>query len=30
LRPDYEFIGIEEGLQRAVDWFVANYEVCRK
>ena len=30
LRPDYEFIGIEEGLQRAVDWFVADYEACRK
>ena len=30
LRPDYKFIGMEEGIQRSVDWFVANYESCRK
>jgi len=30
LKPGHEFIGIEEGIQRAVDWFVENYETCRK
>ena len=30
MRPDFQFVGIEEGLQKAVDWFVANYETCRK
>lgn len=29
-RPDYKFTGIEEGIQKAVDWFVANYETARK
>ena len=29
-KPDHVFIGIEEGIQRAVDWFVENYETCRK
>jgi len=29
-RPDYKFTTIEEGVQKAVDWFVENYEVCRK
>ena len=28
--PDYQFTSIEEGIQQAVDWFVANYETCRK
>lgn len=28
--PDYEFTGIEEGIQKSVDWFIANYETCRK
>lgn len=30
LRPDYKFTTIEEGVQKAVDWFVANYESARK
>jgi len=30
LRPDYEFVTIEDGVQKAVDWFVENYETCRK
>lgn len=29
-RPDYKFTGIEEGVQKAVDWFLENYETCRK
>jgi len=29
-RPDYQFTSIEEGVQKSVDWFVANYETCRK
>jgi GDP-L-fucose synthase len=29
-RPDYEFVGIEEGIQKSVDWFLENYETCRK
>ena len=29
-RPDYKFTGIEEGIQKAVDWFVENYDGCRK
>lgn len=29
-RPDYKFTGIEEGVQKAVDWFVENYDTCRK
>lgn len=29
-RPDYKFTNIEEGIQKAVDWFVANYETARK
>lgn len=29
-RADYEFTSIEDGVQKAVDWFVANYETCRK
>jgi GDP-L-fucose synthase len=27
---DFEFIGIEEGIKRSVEWFVENYKVCRK
>mmetsp|Transcript_525 Transcript_525/g.1044 ORF Transcript_525/g.1044 Transcript_525/m.1044 type:complete len:325 (-) Transcript_525:255-1229(-) len=30
LRPDYKFTSMEEGVQKAVDWFVENYETCRK
>ncbi|GMH48424.1 hypothetical protein TrLO_g4537 [Triparma laevis f. longispina] len=30
MKPEFEFVGIEEGLQKSVDWFVANYETCRK
>jgi len=30
LRPDYKFTGIDDGVQKAVDWFVANYEEARK
>jgi GDP-L-fucose synthase len=30
LRPDYKFTTIEEGIQKSVDWFVENYENCRK
>lgn len=29
-RPDYEFVEIEEGIQKSVDWFLENYETCRK
>lgn len=29
-RPDYKFTSMEEGVQAAVDWFVANYETARK
>ena len=28
--PDYKFITMEDGIQQAVDWFVANYDTCRK
>jgi GDP-L-fucose synthase len=30
LRPDYQFTNMEDGVQKAVDWFVANYDTCRK
>lgn len=29
-RPDYKFTSMEEGVQKAVDWFVENYETARK
>jgi GDP-L-fucose synthase len=29
-RPDYKFTSIEDGIQKSVDWFVANYDACRK
>mmetsp|Transcript_19238 Transcript_19238/g.27059 ORF Transcript_19238/g.27059 Transcript_19238/m.27059 type:complete len:341 (-) Transcript_19238:88-1110(-) len=29
-RPDYEFTSMEDGVQKAVDWFVDNYSTCRK
>jgi GDP-L-fucose synthase len=28
--PDYKFTTIEDGIQKAVDWFIANYETARK
>mmetsp|Transcript_3980 Transcript_3980/g.7943 ORF Transcript_3980/g.7943 Transcript_3980/m.7943 type:complete len:324 (-) Transcript_3980:135-1106(-) len=28
--PDYKFTPIDEGIQKTVDWFVANYEKARK
>ena len=30
LRSDYEFVSMEGGIQKAVDWFVANYDTARK
>eukprot|EP00527_Entomoneis_sp_CCMP2396_P000264 CAMPEP_0198140010 /NCGR_PEP_ID=MMETSP1443-20131203/3242_1 /TAXON_ID=186043 /ORGANISM="Entomoneis sp., Strain CCMP2396" /LENGTH=324 /DNA_ID=CAMNT_0043802317 /DNA_START=86 /DNA_END=1060 /DNA_ORIENTATION=- len=30
LKPDYEFTTIDEGIQKAVDWFIENYETLRK
>jgi len=30
LQPDFQFMGIEEGVQKAVDWFIENNESCRK
>lgn len=29
-RPDYKFTSIEEGIQKSADWFIANYDTCRK
>jgi GDP-L-fucose synthase len=29
-RPEYEFTTIDDGIQKVVDWFVANYEGARK
>jgi len=29
-RPDYEFTSMPDGIQQSVDWFVANYDTCRK
>jgi GDP-L-fucose synthase len=29
-RPEYQFTSIQDGIQKSVDWFVANYETCRK
>jgi len=28
--PDYKFTSIDDGIQKSVDWFVANYETARK
>jgi len=28
--PDFQFVPMQEGVQRSVDWFVANYENARK
>ena len=30
LKPDYKFTSIQDGVQKSVDWFVENYEACRK
>jgi GDP-L-fucose synthase len=30
LRPDFKFVSIAEGIKRSVDWFVKNYDTCRK
>ena len=30
LRPDYKFTSMEDGIQKSVDWFVENYDTCRK
>ena len=30
LKPDFVFTPFDAGIQKAVDWFVANYETCRK
>mmetsp|Transcript_2079 Transcript_2079/g.2979 ORF Transcript_2079/g.2979 Transcript_2079/m.2979 type:complete len:324 (+) Transcript_2079:161-1132(+) len=30
LKPDYDFTTIDDGIQKAVDWFVENYETARK
>jgi GDP-L-fucose synthase len=29
-RPEYNFTAIDAGIQKSVDWFVANYETARK
>jgi GDP-L-fucose synthase len=29
-RPDYEFTSMDAGIQKSVDWFLANYETLRK
>jgi nucleoside-diphosphate-sugar epimerase len=28
--PEYKFTPFEEGIKQTVDWFVENYETCRK
>lgn len=30
LRHDYTFTNMDEGVQKAVDWFIANYDSARK
>mmetsp|Transcript_15372 Transcript_15372/g.30219 ORF Transcript_15372/g.30219 Transcript_15372/m.30219 type:complete len:323 (+) Transcript_15372:26-994(+) len=30
LYPDFQFTPFQQGVKAAVDWFVANYETCRK
>jgi GDP-L-fucose synthase len=30
LRPDYEFVSMQDGIQKSVDWFVEHYESARK
>jgi len=30
LNGDFKFTPMKEGLKQACDWFVANYDTCRK
>ena len=30
LYGEYKFMNIEEGIKRSVDWFIGNYDICRK
>ena len=30
LLPDFKFTSLDDGLKETVDWFVDNYENCRK
>ena len=29
-KPDYKFTTMQEGIQKSVEWFLVNYESCRK
>jgi GDP-L-fucose synthase len=29
-RPDYQFVSMQDGIQKSVDWFVEHYESARK
>ena len=28
--PEYKFVSLKKGIKKTVDWFVENYETCRK
>jgi GDP-L-fucose synthase len=28
--PDFEFTKIEDGIKETIEWFISNYENCRK
>ena len=28
--PDFEFTSLEDGLKETIDWFIKNYDNCRK
>ncbi|KAJ1517070.1 GDP-L-fucose synthase, partial [Coelomomyces lativittatus] len=28
--PDFQFTSLNQGIQETVDWFLKNYETCRK
>ena len=28
--PDFEFTTLEDGLKETIDWFIKNYDNCRK
>ena len=30
LLPDFKFTSLDDGLKETIDWFVENYETCRK